>query len=366
MDKVMFYESRVYQALIESILAQDLDFSLLAGKRILITGGTGLVGSALVDTLCFLDERLDLGLHLVLVSRSRNKFLERIGNRKNIEFISHDMAKPFEYGGRVDYAVHLAANTHPVAYATKPVETITTNFLGTMNLLELCAKNKGSRFVNVSSVEIYGESKSEGFRFSENDLGYIDCNTLRSGYNESKRLGESLSQAYLSQYGVDFVTARLCRCYGPTLQKDDSKALSQFLFRAMDGEDIILKSSGEQHFSYIDVFSAVSAIIFIMLKGETGEVYNVADERQDTKLKDLAELVARIGNVKVVFDLPNETEAKGFSKASTALLDATKLKRLGWKALFDLKTGVENTMKIYKTLLSSIKIFQNEDICLGA
>lgn len=342
----MFNENKIYQALIESILAQDLDFSLLAGKRVLITGGTGLVGSALVDTLCFLNERLCLGLHLVLVSKSRNKFLERIGNRKNIEFISHDMAKPFEYGERVDYAVHLAANTHPVAYATKPVETITTNFLGTMNLLELCAKNKGSRFVNISTVEIYGENKFECFRFSEKDFGYIDCNTLRSGYNESKRLGESLCQAYLSQYGVDFVTARLCRCYGPTLQKDDSKALSQFLFRAVNGEDIVLKSKGEQHFSYIDVFSAISAIIFIMLKGETGEAYNVADEKQDIKLKDLAELVARIGNVKVVFDLPNETETKGFSKAGVALLDATKLKRLGWKVLFDLKTGIENTMKI--------------------
>lgn len=351
----MFNENKIYQALIESILAQDLDFSLLAGKRVLITGGTGLVGSALVDTLCFLDERFCLGLHLVIVSRSRNKFLEKIENRKNIEFISHDMAKPFEYGGRIDYALHLAANTHPVAYATNPVETITTNFLGTMNLLELCAKNKGSRFVNVSSVEIYGENKSEGFRFSEKDFGYIDCNTLRSGYNESKRLGESLCQAYLSQYGVDFVTARLCRCYGPTLQKDDSKALSQFLFRAVNGEDIVLKSKGEQHFSYIDVFSAIGAIIFIMLKGETGEAYNIADEKQDIKLKDLAELVARIGNVKVVFDLPNETEAKGFSKASVALLDATKLKRLGWKVLFDLKTGIENTMKI----MTSIKITRN-------
>lgn len=346
MDKVMFNENKTYRALIESILTQDLNFSLLAEKRVLITGGTGLVGSVLVDTLCFLNERFSLNLHLVLVSRSRSKFLERIGNRKNIEFISHDMTKPFEYGERVDYALHLAANTHPVAYATNPVETITTNFLGTMNLLELCAKNKGCRFVNISTVEIYGENKSECFRFSENDFGYIDCNTLRSGYNESKRLGESLCQAYLSQYGVEFVTARLCRCYGPTLQKDDSKVLSQFLFRAIDDKDIILKSKGEQHFSYIDVFSAIGAIIFIMLKGETGEAYNIADEKQDIKLKDLAELVARIGNVKVVLDLPNETEAKGFSKASVALLDATKLKRLGWKVLFDLKTGIENTMKI--------------------
>ncbi len=348
MDKVMFHESKLYKGLTESVLEQDLDFSLLAGKRILMTGGTGLVGTVLADTLCLLDERLGLNLHIVMVSRSRDKFLERIGNRKNIAFISHDMAKPFEHDGHVDYAVHLAANTHPVAYATKPVETIATNFLSTMNLLDLCAKNRGSRFVNVSSVEIYGENSPECPRFSESDFGYIDCNTLRSGYNESKRLGESLCQAYRSQFGVDFVTARLCRCYGPTLQKDDSKALSQFLFRAANGEDIILKSNGEQRFSYIDVFSAASAIIFIMLKGEAGEAYNVADERQDVRLKDLAELVARICNVKVVFDLPDETEAKGFSRANVALLDASKLKGLGWKCRVGIEERIKQTIEVMR------------------
>jgi len=345
----MVYENHVYQGLIESVLEQDLDFSVLAEKRILITGGTGLVGSVLVDTLCFLDERFDLNLHLILVSRDRNKFLERFGERKNIEFISHDIANPFEYEGRIDYAIHLAANTHPVAYATKPVETIATNFLGAMNLLELCKKNEGSRFVNISSVEIYGENKFGGTGFSESDCGYIDCNDLRSGYNESKRLGESLCQAYHSQFGVDFVTARLCRCYGPTLQKDDSKALSQFLFRGgIGGRDIILKSDGEQHFSYIDVFSAASAIMFIMLKGKTGEAYNIADEKQDVKLKGLAELVAKVCGVKVVFDVPSETEIKGFSRASVALLDAAKLRGLGWRCATGIQAGIERTIEIMR------------------
>lgn len=356
MDKVIVYENTLYQELIESVCGQDLDFSQLAGKAILITGGTGLVGSVLVDMLCFLDERLDLKLHLVLVSRECNKFLERFEERKNTEFISHDMAKPFEYDGRVDYAIHLAANTHPVVFATNPVETIATNFLGAMNLLEVCAKNRGSRFVNISSVEIYGENK-ENSKFQENDCGYIDCNTLRAGYNESKRLGESLCHAYLSQYGVDFVTARLCRCYGPTLQKDDSKALSQFLFRAVNGEDIILKSRGEQCFSYIDVFSAASAILFIMLKGETGQAYNIADEKQDIRLKDLAELVAKIGGVKVAFDLPSETEIKGFSRASVALLDAAKLRGLGWRCATGIQEGVERTIEI----MSLKRVLKNLD-----
>lgn len=345
----MLLENEIYRKSIETIFFQDLDFSLLKNKRVLITGATGLIGSVLVDMLRLADEKFALNLKFALVARNRKKFEEIFGREKNISFIEHDMTKSFEYDERIDFAIHLAANTHPVAYATQPVETITTNFLGTMSILDLCKKNPGSRFLNVSSVEIYGENKSEKLRLSETDFGYIDCNTTRAGYNESKRLSETLCQAYKSQFGIDFVTARICRCYGPTLKKDDSKALSQFIFHALNGEDIVLKSAGEQYFSYIDVFSAATAMLFIMLKGESGEAYNIADEKQDIKLKELAKVAAEIGKVKVIFDLPTETETKGFSKANVALLDSSKLKSLGWKCNTAIEEGIKLSLEILKS-----------------
>ena len=338
----------MYFSLIAKICECDLDFSILKKKTILITGGTGLVGTVLTQMFLKLDEEYSLNLKLCLVSRNREKFNEKFFGESRVVFLEQDMSKSFEFNEHIDYIIHLAANTHPMAYANFPVETITINVLGTLNLLELCKKNPGSRFLNLSSVEIYGENNSNKLYFDEKDFGFIDCNTVRAGYNESKRTCEALCQAYLKQFGVDFVTARLCRCYGPTLQKDDSKALSQFIFKAINGEDIVLKSEGNQFFSYIDVFSACTALITILLKGKCGEAYNISDKESDIKLKDLASLIANYTGTKVIFELPNENEKSGFSKATIALLDSQKLMGLGWKPIFCIKDGIKATLELLR------------------
>ncbi len=114
----------------------------------------------------------------------------------------------------------------------------------------------------MSSVEIYGENVQAVPAFEEGDLGYIDCNTVRAGYPESKRLCESICQAYAAQYQVEFVTGRFSRVYGPTMQADDSKALAQFIRDAVNSRDIVLKSEGKQLYSYTYVADAVSALLF--------------------------------------------------------------------------------------------------------
>lgn len=132
-----------------------------------------------------------------------------------------------------DVVIHLASTTHPRAYASEPVSTITSNVTGLQNLLEYSLvggnDHRDGRFVFASSVEIYGKNRGDAERFDEQYCGYIDPNTLRAGYPEAKRLGEALCQAYSEQHGIDFVIPRIARTYGPTLHKDDSKALSQFI-----------------------------------------------------------------------------------------------------------------------------------------
>ena len=214
-------------------------------------------------------------------------------------------------------------------------------------LLDLVSKNPGSRFLFLSSVEIYGNDYSENENgMSETDMGYLDCNSTRAGYCETKRLCESLCQAYISQKNADCVIARLCRCYGPTLKKDDSKALSQFLRNGIEGKDIVLKSKGEQYFSYLYASDAACALIFLLLNGKNGEAYNVADRESNITLKELAELIAGNCSTKVIYDLPDETEVKGFSKATRAILDSSKINALGWKAQFNVANGIERTIKL--------------------
>ena len=129
----------------------------------------------------------------------------------------------------------------------------------------------------------------------------------------------------------------------------DTKAISQFIRKGIAGEDIVLKSEGTQYYSYTYVADAVSGLLTVLLKGENGEAYNIADGASDIMLKDLATIIAKYTNHKVVFELPDEVERAGYSKATKARLNGEKLKKLGWKARYDMKSGLERTLEMLKT-----------------
>ena len=148
--------------------------------------------------------------------------------------------------------------------------------------------------------------------------------------------------------GLDIVIPRFSRIYGPTILSNDSKAISQFLFKALNNEDIVLKSEGKQYYSFTYVYDAVYALLLTMLNGENGEAYNISYPETDKRLCDIADIIAHEVNRKVVFDLPSEEERKGFSKATIARMDNTKLKEIGFNPKYDLKRGIEATLKIIK------------------
>lgn len=146
--------------------------------------------------------------------------------------------------------------------------------------------------------------------------------------------------------GLDIVIPRLTRTYGPTMLMTDSKALSQFIRKGIAGEDIVLKSSGTQLYSYQYVVDSVSGILKVMLCGDNGEAYNIADESGDITLRELADLIAEICDCSVIKEVPAEEEATGYSTATKARLDGSKLRNLGWKPIYDIKSGIARTIAI--------------------
>lgn len=320
----------------------DSGLSDLKGQTILITGGTGMIGKWMVDYLLG-----NVDCRIIVTGRSKSKFHERFKNKGDLEFLEWDIAhKPLpKIEGTVGYIIHLASNTHPVAYATDPISTIVMNVSATKSLLDLALEKKCRRFVYASSVEVYGQNRGDIEKFTEGYCGYIDSNTLRAGYPESKRCGEALCQAYIKQFGLDVVIPRLARVYGPTLLNADTKALSQFLFCGAAGKDIVLKSDGRQRFSYLYVADAVSGLLKVMLRGVSGAAYNIAGDGEDLTLRELAELVARVCGVKVEMSVPSAVEQCGFSSATNARMDNSKLRALGWRAEFDLLRGVSQTIR---------------------
>lgn len=325
----------------------------LRNADFLITGATGLIGRFLVDVLMLLNSEYGYNCRIYAMGRSREKaftLFHSYTRDPRFQFIEHDINLPLpDNVPSADYIVHLASTTHPRSYALEPMATITTNVFGTYNLLQyMRSACEEARFVCSSSVEIYGQNRGDCEAFDEEYCGYINCNTLRAGYPESKRLSEAMCQAAMEQHKQDCIVVRLSRTYGPTMLRTDSKALSQFLLMGAAGEDIILKSEGKQYFSYTYVADAVSAILSVMLRGKTGEAYNVADPSSDIKLWNLACIVAEEAGVNVRFDMADNVERKGFSPAVTAILDPSKIHSLGWSAQFDLRTGINHTLRLMR------------------
>ena len=348
------YENPLYKEDVNYVASLDLSWEKLAGKSVMISGATGLIGSMLVDVLME-KNRNGLGCEIYALGRSEGRMRERFEycfENSQFHFIEYDVNRRLilDSAKTVDYILHLASNTHPMQYATDPIGTITTNIIGVQNLLDFAVEHNATRVAFASSNEIYGENRGDVEKFDEKYCGYIDCNTMRAGYPESKRCGEALCQAYIAQKNLDVVIPRLTRSYGPTLLKTDTKALSQFLHKGVCGQDIVLKSAGTQFYSYLYAADSVSGLITVLLKGECGEAYNIADDASDIMLKDLAEIIADYAGRQVIYEIPDATEAAGYSKATKARLESGKIKELGWNARYDIKSGVTRTLEILKSI----------------
>ena len=333
----------IYQNEINDILSAGYQWEKLKNKTILISGATGSVGQVIIDVLMRLNLNSDYKCNIIAISRNAakaEKMFYDYWHNEYFKYLSTDVSETVDIDEKIDYILHAASNTHPLQYAQEPIETITTNIFGTYHLLSLAYKNN-SEFLLFSSVEVYGENNTGIEMFSEKDMGYLNCATLRAGYPESKRLSESMCFAFAKQLDVKFKIARLTRVYGLTMSSQDSKAIAQFFSNGLNHENIILKSEGNQLYSYVYVMDCVSGIFAILLNGDNGEVYNISGTNSAVTLKDLAQMIAGEFGVSVVRELPTQLEKEGFSRATKAVLNSEKLMSLGWSEKTSIKEGVK-------------------------
>ena len=342
MDELLITNNQIYAKSVKSI-ASGMDVSQGA---ILVTGATGLIGSCLIDVLVAANTFYGKKFEIYAMGRSEERLRQRFSNNEQINYIIQDVIEPIHIK-KLDYIIHAASNADPRSYATQPVETILTNILGAKNILDY-SKNNKTRSLLTSTFEVYGKLDQD--EYSEEDYGVVDINFLRSSYPESKRTAELLFRGYNDEYGTNTLIARLSSIYGPTMKPDDSKAHAQFLRNAIAGEDIVLKSEGTQKRTYCYVIDAVSALLEVLFKGKAGEAYNVANDKSIVTIAELAKIVASLAGTKVVFDMPDDIEKKGFSRPQNCILKTDKLAALGWKGKYTIEQGLKETLSILKEL----------------
>lgn len=313
-----------------------------------------MIGSSLTD-LCMMYEQIHGTKIFVTVlcrneEKARLRFAEYL-SRDTFTLLVQDVTEPLPEPLEFHAVIHAAANAHPKAFREQPVETMLANLTGTMHLLEHARKQKtvpSERFLYVSTGEIYGETSAESFK--EDMPGIVDSMKVRSCYPESKRAAETLCVSYHMEYGLHTVVARPGYVYGPNFDQASSKADVEFFRRAKNGQDIVLKSDGSQLRSYCYSLDAALGIFTVLLRGTACEAYNISDQDGEITIKDLAEMIAEEGNVKVQFEMPPKSADISWSNMKKEVLDSQKILNLGFISKTSLKNGISKTLKILKEL----------------
>lgn len=320
MNKVQLQDIQVFANSFE--LASDL-----CRSSFLITGATGLIGSTLIN--CLLE--LNCDIHIIAPIRNRKKAESILEDNANkIELIECDLLS-FDYNciEGIDYIVHCAAPTSSKFFVEHPVETFDTIIKGTSVLLEYAHKHQVKSFVYLSSLEVYGSISDDSKLITEDVQGYLDPMSIRSSYPMAKRAAENLCCLYADEYGVPAKVARLTQTTGAGIAKDDNRVIAQFAKLASVGSDIVLHTTGESARPYCYTIDAISAILYILLKGSAGEAYNVANEDTYISAREMAEFLKENynPNINVRIEL---NDNMGYAPVTKQRLSAEKLLSLGW------------------------------------
>ena len=288
-------------------------------SRVLITGATGLIGSLCVKAFLKSGD-----IHVIGLARNSDKVKSMFPEDKNLSFVYQDIISPLSDEIECDYIVHTANSTTSKYFMTNPVEVIESIYTGTKQVLNYALKHKVKGIVYLSSMEVFGEVHTEA-RLSEEQLGYLDIQNIRSCYSESKRLAELLCKSYAG------------------IPKSENRVFAQFARSSVMGRNIVLHTNGQSMGNYCYTTDVIKALILLLKEGKKGEAYTVVNEETTRTIKEVAQMVAENfsdGCSKVIFDIP-ENNRYGYAPATKMKLSSKKLRELGWKPEFSLKEMFE-------------------------
>ncbi len=325
-------------------VAQNLELAeKLKDSKVFVTGATGLIGSQIIFALACMNRIHKSNIQIVAMVRSEEKAKKVFGSLLedgDLHLYCGDVNASILYDGDIDYIIHGASATSSKYFVTYPVETIMTAIEGTKNILEFAKEKKVKQMVYLSSLEVYGTPEANQQYISENDYGYIDPMSVRSSYSEGKRMVECMCVSYAKEYDVPVKVARLSQTFGAGVEYDDGRVFAEFARCAVEKKDIVLHTQGNTIRSYCYTKDAVSAILYVLLKGNVAEAYNVTNMDTAVSIREMAEMVCGLypeNDIQVKIDIPEDVANFGYNPEMVIRLDNAKLKELGWNATVGLE-----------------------------
>lgn len=289
----------------DSILQSDLqeiatrlseEAQSFAGKTILLTGGRGFLGRYFTGLFDHLNQNiLQDPVKLVILDNLITAGAAGADHPdvEHATFIEHDVVKPFEWDGPIDYIIHAAGIASPFYYRAYPLETLEVAIIGTRNMLEL-ADAKEARITFFSSSEIYGDPDPKHVPIAESYRGNVACQGPRACYDESKRVGETLTYIFHTRNGTHTNVIRPFNVYGPGMQETDYRVLPNFANRIKAGLPLNVYGSGNQTRTFCYITDAIVGFLLVALKGVPGEAYNIGNPTPEISIADLVDHIETV------------------------------------------------------------------------
>ena len=338
---------------IDRILSADLPWEDFRDATVLVTGASGFLPAYLVECLSELSAR-GYGTKIIGLVRNISKARERFPHLQRagcLSLIAHDVSLPFPMDlPKADYIIHAASQASPKFFGIDPVGTITANTFGTAYTLEFGRRTGTRGFLFFSSGEVYGIPKESNIPVSEEQYGYLDLGDVRSCYAESKRCGEAMCVSWAHQFGLPAKIVRPFHTYGPGMALDDGRVYADFVADVIARRNIVLKSEGADLRSFCYLADATVGFLGVLLKGESGYAYNVANPNAEVSIAELANVVARLfpeRRLTVVRETRPAGTAYLRSPLKRALPSIERIARLGWAPTTSIRDGFHRTVESY-------------------
>lgn len=344
---------KIIQEDLSYVVSADLPWHKLEGKNILISGANGALPAYMVESILYLNNNVFKKKSTVFALarnpiKARKRFKNYV-NDKYLKFIFQDVCDNINISENLDYIIHAASQASPKYYGDDPTGTLLPNVLGTYNLLELARKKKVDGFLFFSSSAVYGDvSKSNNYISGENNFGSLNPLAIESCYSESKKMGENMCMAWLSQYKVPVKIIRPFHIYGPGISLDDGRVFADFCKNIVNNENIVMNSDGSAKRSFCYLADATIGFFTVLLKGRVGEAYNVAGN-DEVSILDLAKKMINLYPNKKLKIVCKVNLNKKYLKTniSTYASDITKIKKLGWRPKYNIQTGFKRMINNY-------------------
>ena len=310
--------------------------------NIVLTGGSGFIGSHLSKELLKNGENKLIVVDNLLTGNLNN--IQDLLDHENATFIQHDVQDHIEIDEKVDYVFHLASAASPVAYTENPVNTLKAGSLGTINTLGLARKH-GAEYFLASTSEVYGDPLVTPQ--NEEYWGNVNPNGERSMYDEAKRFAEAATATYARSYDLKTKIIRIFNTYGPNMQLNDGRVVTNLIVQALNDEDLTIYGDGSQTRSFSYVSDTVAGIL-AMMESNHYEVFNIGNPYEMT-VKELAETILKLTNSKseiIYKPLPNDDPQQRRPDISKAK------EKLNWEPKVGLETGLNTTIEWIKKELS--------------